>query len=368
MRVAFIAAHYAPMIGGVEKHVVEIATRLARRGDEVEVLTHAEADLHLPAVEVLDGVVVKRFPVPVPSSNYALSPALWRYLANSDGRYDVIHAHGYHALPALQAALTLPATLVFTPHYHGTGHSPFRKLLHPPYRRLGRLIFERAARTIAVSPPEARLILSHFPEIEPKLRVVPNGVDREAIAAARPFELDQTVLLSAGRLESYKQVDKSIRALAELPDDYVLRITGDGGARAELEGLVAELGLGARVEFLGKVPEEDLYRWFRTATTYLSLSSNEAMPVTFIECLAAGARVLASDIPAHQDLVKKTGGTIRLVPLDASPEAVAAAVRELGQAPFVPAQVDSWDEVTERTVEIYGEARAEPSSVGAVAA
>ena len=209
MRIAFVCAHYAPMIGGVEKHVVEIATRMAALGEDVDVLTHAEAGGGLPALEQVDGVNVRRFPVPIPSSNYAFSPALSRYLHRNGSSYDVVHAHGYHALPALQATLAKPRTLIFTPHYHGTGHSPFRKLLHPPYRRLGGMIFARAARTIAVSPPEARLILSHFPDVEPRLAVIPNGVDQQALDAAVPFELPAT---GSGRAQgAWRPTSRSTR-------------------------------------------------------------------------------------------------------------------------------------------------------------
>jgi glycosyltransferase involved in cell wall biosynthesis len=356
LKVAFVTAHYAPMIGGVEKHVVEIASRLAARGDSVEVLTHAESDRALPSRAVIDGVKVTRFPVPVPSSNYALSFALWRHLMREGGHHDVIHAHGYHALPALQAALARPPALVFTPHYHGTGHSTFRKLLHPPYRRIGRTIFHRAARTIAVSPPEARLILSHFPAVEQRLVVIPNGVDKVALDVAKPFPGQRTVILSAGRLETYKQVDKTIAALAHLSDQYVVRITGDGTVREELERQVASADLAERVAFLGKVSEDDLYRWFRSTSVYVSMSSNEAMPVTFIECLAAGARVVASDIPAHRDLVTKTKGSITLVPLDSSPEQLAEAIREIASEPVAKPLVDTWDDVTTRTSETYREA------------
>lgn len=344
------------MIGGVEKHVVEIAGRLAARGDEVDVLTHAESNQQLPAHEVMEGVKVRRFPVPLPSTNYAFSPRLWRYLQTQSGRYDVVHAHGYHALPALEAALAKPPALVFTPHYHGTGHSPFRKLLHPPYRRLGKLIFERAGRTIAVSPPEAKLILSHFPQIEPRLVVIPNGVDQQALDNAVPFPEERTVVLSAGRIESYKQVDRTIAALVHLPEQFVLRITGDGAARPELEQQVSSLGLADRVSFLGKVSEEDLYRWFATTGVYVSMSSNEAMPVTFIECLAAGASVVASDIPAHRDLVTKTRGSITLVALDAPGEQVAAAIAALAAQPAVKPLIDTWDEVAARTSTTYAEA------------
>jgi len=353
------------MIGGVEKHVVEIATRLAARGDDVQVLTHAEARQQLPPSEIMGGVNVRRFSVPLPSSNYAFSPALWRHLAGAKPSYDVVHAHGYHALPALQAALTKPPTLVFTPHYHGTGHSAFRKLLHPSYRRVGRIIFERAGRTIAVSPPEARLILSHFPHVEPRLVVIPNGVDQAGLDAAQPFAERGTVILSAGRLEAYKQVDSTIAALEHLPKEFVLRITGDGSVRSELKQRAESLGVAERVSFLGKVSEHDLYRWFRSTAVYVSMSSNEAMPVTFIECLAAGARVVASDIPAHRDLVTKTRGSVRLVPLDASGEIVAAAVRDLAASPVVKPLIDSWDDVAARTSEAYVEATEEAGRIRA---
>ena len=214
MRVAFVSAHYAPMIGGVEKHVVAIATRLAAQGHQVEVLTHAEPGSGLAPVELIDGVTVRRFPVPLPSRNYAFSPALSLHLHRHGGDYDVLHAHGYHALPALQATLARPPALVFTPHYHGTGHSFFRKLLHPPYRRLGRLIFTRAGRVIAVAPPEGELILSHFPEVRRRLSVVPNGVDRPALDGAEPFDLQSRVVLSAGRLRS---TSRSIRRSPRWP-------------------------------------------------------------------------------------------------------------------------------------------------------
>jgi glycosyltransferase involved in cell wall biosynthesis len=361
MRIAFVSAHYAPMIGGVEKHVVEIATRMAARGEEVHVLTHAEAGRAPAANEQMRGVNVTRFAVPVASTNYALSPALWRHLRGAGSRYDVIHAHGYHALPALQAALSRPPTLIFTPHYHGTGHSAFRKLLHPPYRRLGGMIFDRAARTIAVSPPEAKLILSHFPRVEPRLLVIPNGVDRQALEDAEPFEHQPTVVLSAGRLEAYKQVDKTVAALGHLPAEFALRITGDGAARGDLEQLARSLALGDRVQFLGNVSEQDLYRWFRSTAVYVSMSSNEAMPVTFIECLAAGARVVASDIPAHRDLLTKTRGSIKLVPLDASAQTVADAIRELAREPAAAPLIDTWDDVAAATLDVYREAMAPPT-------
>lgn len=356
MRIAYASAHYAPFVGGVEKHIVEIAARMAARGHEVTVLTHDEPDGGLPSAERVDGVSVRRFPVPLPSRNYALSPGLWAHLIRFGDRYDVVHAHGYHALPPLAASLGKRSPLVFTPHYHGTGHSPFRKALHPPYRvTAGRYLVQRADQVIAVSQPEAGLFLRHFPFAAGKLTVIPNGVDVEGLRAVEPYAMDQTVVLSAGRIEDYKQVDKTVEAMRHLPPEFVLRVTGDGPARAGLEQLARDAGLGDRVQFLGRVSDEELQRWTRTAAVYVSMSSNEAMPITVIELLAAGAGVVASDIPAHVDMREKTSGDMTLVPLDSSPERVAAAIRESAARDPHPARIATWDDVTDRTVAVYEE-------------
>ena len=77
--------------------------------------------------------------------------------------------------------------------------------------------------------------------------------------------------------------------------------------------------------------------------------------MTFIECLAAGARVVASDIPAHRDLVEKTRGSISLVDLDVAPEILAREIAALSAAPAATPAIDSWDDVAERTLDAYRE-------------
>jgi hypothetical protein len=69
--------------------------------------------------------------------------------------------------------------------------------------------------------------------------------------------------------------------------------------------------------------------------------------------LAAGAAVVASDIPAHRDLVTKTGGSITLVPLDAEPAHVAQAILERASQPVRTPAIDTWDDVADQTIEIY---------------
>ncbi|HUN37687.1 MAG TPA: glycosyltransferase family 4 protein, partial [Trebonia sp.] len=325
MRIAMVSAHYAPFAGGVESHIEEIARRLVARGESVEVLTHRD-DPDQPGTEARDGVLVRRHTVPVTSQHFGVSPAVWAALRRDRHRYDVVHAHGYHSDAPLMAALSGASPLVFTPHYHGTGHSPLRKVIHIPYRFAGARIVARSTRVICVSRAEADLFLGHFPAARPRVTVIPNGAHLARISAAQPFPDAGVLVVTGGRLQAYKQVDRIIEAMALTPAALRLVVTGDGPERPALEALTQRCGLGARVRFIGRVDPDELYRWYASAEVFCSMSSNEAMPVTILELLAAGARVVASDIPAHRDIRDRTAGAISLVPLDVSPQDLAAAL------------------------------------------
>jgi glycosyltransferase involved in cell wall biosynthesis len=355
-RIAYVAPRYIPHTGGVQTHVAQLARRAAAHGYQVEVLTQ-DSDRRLPAVEVIDGATVRRFPVCVPGQTYTIAPGLWAYLARYHTRYDVVHAHSYHAVPALGAALAGCRPLVFTPHYHGTGHSHLRRWLHVPYRAPGAVLFMRSSRVICVSDAEAALVRRHFPHVAGRVIVIPNGVDVRALREAAPYPEERTVILSVGRLEAYKNVHLPIQALAHLDATFVLRVIGDGPARPALEDLAARVGLGKRVAFLGRVGDEVLRRWLRTARVYVSMSGHEAYGIALLEGLAAGAGVVAADIPAYREIAARAGpGAVALTPLEATPVALAQAIR--GSAARVqdtmPAVgLPSWDAVAAQTMRVY---------------
>src|SRR5581483_11789166 len=130
---------------------------MVARGHDVEVLTQASRRATTQSDDV-DGIVVRRFPLLVRSPDYAVAPGLGRFLRANAHRYDVVHAHNYHALVATMAASARPRAFVFTPHYHGTSASAVRRALHIPYRRVGSYIIRQAQRVICVSHREAALV------------------------------------------------------------------------------------------------------------------------------------------------------------------------------------------------------------------
>lgn len=344
--IGMITHRYAPAVGGVEKHAEILARGLVERGVPVEIIT-TDPTTELPHEEVRDGVSVRRFGTVGNDDVFYVTPSLGRWLSKNAHRYALIHAHSYHTPLAWQAARAAKkhgVPFVVTPHYHGTGHTPLRKLMHLPYRFIGAWMLKQARQIICVSEVERELINAHFDPGLPTT-VIPNGVEFAPILEASPHAHDpeRKVILSAGRMEFYKQTDRLVEAAPYLPDNYDIVIAGDGPAREGLQTRIQELGLGDRVQLPGYISRADLLSWFRTADVFVSMSKNEAFGITVLEGAAGGALVVASDIPAHREIADTyvAADILRLVAIDATPQVLAAAIKKAaGEKPN--SDVSSW--------------------------
>ncbi|GAC1465308.1 MAG: glycosyltransferase family 4 protein [Chloroflexota bacterium] len=333
-----------------------LARHMVAAGHDVDVLTEQRGD-KFPALQEAGGVTIRRFCMSSAHRRYGVALSLWRYIARHGHQYDIIHAHSYHAFSSVGATLTLSRPLVFTPHYHGTGSTALGTLLHLPYRSVGAYIFYRANHVICVSRAEMDLVRAHFPFVARRISVIPNGIDVDALRGAKPFPGITRVVLSAGRLKSYKNVHRVIAALLALDSTYGLYVAGSGPALAQLQFDACHLGLTGRVTFLGEVDDPSLRRWYRTAEVYVSLSEQEAFGLTLLEALGAGTPVVASDIPAHREIQQLTGSRrLTLVPLDASDHEVARAIRDASARPRdedAMGRLPSWTFVARQTLAIY---------------
>ena len=182
MRIIVITPGYQPSLGGLETHVTGVVEGLAQLGADVEVWTQ-ERGGSVPTTAIEAGVIVRRFPA-TSSVRFPISPGLFAHTRRHLSGADVVQVHGYHATPAL-AGMLAPAgvPLVFTPHFHGGGHSLIADLLHRPYRILGQRLFRRATRVVAVSAAERALLGQCFPSASAKTVVIHNAADGAGIAA-----------------------------------------------------------------------------------------------------------------------------------------------------------------------------------------
>lgn len=357
MRIAHVVASYHPLIGGVETHVQRLAQGCAETGDNVTILTHQVDDS--PLDEWIDEVRVRRFPLTIKSRTYPLSLSMFQHLRMHAAAFDLVHVHSYHTLVGHAASGTrLP--LIFTPHYHGTGHTPLRAFLHHLYRPAGERRFEASDAVICVSEAERDLVVRHFPGVARKTVVIPNGTDpRPSVPENETVLQGGKVVLTVGRLERYKNVDLIIEAFRALPSSATLVIVGHGPDRARLEQRAARSTSGWPILFLGKVSEAMLTKLLAQTTVMTSASDHEAFGLTLAEGLASGARVVASAIPAHVALARLAGPEAPVALVDARDTEQftgrLAASLSAGRCAVGRFGLPSWAEVVKETRDVYSQ-------------
>lgn len=350
MKIAQVCHRYHPYIGGVETHVKEISERLASRGHSVEVIT-TDPTGDLPKNEVINGVKVTRFRAFAPGEAYYFAPQMYFYLKHT--KYDVIHAHNYHAFPALFAALAkCQSRFIFTPHYHRGGHTLVRNLLHKPYKLLGKMIFSRADVVVCVSEYEKKLITSDFDIIDDKIKKIPNGINLAEFKSIIPFKKEgtQKTLLYVGRLEEYKGVQHIIEALPSLPE-YRLNIIGAGPYESKLHEFADDLNVSGQIEWLKDVPRDELLKHYASADVFVMLSLHEAYGITVAEALATGIPCVVALGSALDEFVDGEM-CVGLNKFDV--DTIASAIRELKACGIHKSKnTIDWNDVVNKLVELY---------------
>jgi glycosyltransferase involved in cell wall biosynthesis len=353
MRLALVASAYPPHVGGVERHVQRLAQNLAQLRCEVEVLTQAPRGYPPSVHQEPDGLVVRRWPAIGQSETFPVALGLFEYLRAARGRYDVVHAHNYHSAAPAMSYLSGHRPLIVSTYLHARPASLVARAAHVPYGVVGRRVLRAAASVIALSRSEADMVAERVRAVRPV--VIPSGIDVCRLRSAEVKEKASPVVLSVGRLVGYKGVARVVEALP-LFGDANLVVIGSGPEAATIRRLADSRGLREKVQLVGAVDDDELARWYATADVVISLSSYESFGMVVLEGLAAGTRVVASDIPAHRDMQQfDEHGALRLVPFASSPQEIARAVRaELAIGRCTPsASVLSWEAVAQLHLELY---------------
>jgi glycosyltransferase involved in cell wall biosynthesis len=353
MKILQVCPKYYPETGGVEEHVKNISERLAEKF-EVSVFA-TDPTGKLPKEELVNNVKVIRFKSWAPCEAYYFSTTLKKHLTKHSDSFDIVHAHNYGALPALYAAQTKGKNkLVFTPHYHGTGHTFIRALLHKPYKFLGKTIFEKADKIVCVSNYEKGLIINNFKVDEEKIVVIPNGVNLEEFRGLkRTKKKNYKTILCVGRLEEYKGIQYLIKVLPLLEGDVVLEIVGKGPYKEKLVKLARKLNVTERVKFFQDLPRNKLLQRYANADVFILLSKHEAYGLSVAEALCAGIPCIVANTSALTEWVDSENcfGIDYPIDLDALADLI---MKVIGKGVCKSAVLD-WNEAANRLTKLYVE-------------
>jgi glycosyltransferase involved in cell wall biosynthesis len=168
---------------------------------------------------------------------------------------------------------------------------------------VSRFAGEETARRLGVEPDKVEVIHSG-----PGLSEVPAAGRDGAAAPETPF------FLYVGDLAGRKNVPFLIRAFdrADLQAELLLVGRADDDS-AEIASELRRARRGDRIRLVGGASDRELDGLYRSALALVMPSRYEGFGFTPLEAMARSCPVLASDIPAHQEV---SGSGALLVPLD----------------------------------------------------
>ena len=323
--------------------VHELARRLTDKFQVVALVPHAPGAM---ARELLDGVEVIR---------YRYAPARFETLVNDGGIVTNLRGHPWKLLlvpgfvlaqtwcawrvlrtrrvAAIHAHWLLPQGLIAAtlrwltrrcPPYLVTSHGADLFALRGEWSdALKRLVVRRASAVTVVS----QAMYSELARIHAdtsKVVVQPMGVDLVYRFTPDPaMERSTHEVLFVGRLVEKKGLryllDAIPAVLATIPHAK-LTIAGFGPDEPALRLQVKRLKLGASVQFLGAVSQQELPGLYRRAAVFVApfvqaaSGDQEGLGLVCVEALGCGCPIVVSDLPATRYVLPHGAGCIRVVP------------------------------------------------------
>ncbi len=169
----------------------------------------------------------------------------------------------------------------------------------------------------------------HVPNfVEPAPELPP---ERLARVRARLGAAEAALALTVARLHPNKGIEDLLRAWREVPPPAVLAVAGDGPERERLHALARELGVDARVRWLGW--QRDPGPLYAACDLVVVPSRLEPLGNVVLEAWSHGRAVVATHTAGPAELMEGCEGGVLVPPAD--PRALAGAVTELladGQA------------------------------------
>lgn len=355
--------------GGVEIVVGELAKRMHKQGYDVTCFNRkgrhvSGSDYDETQTGDYNGVKIKSVWTLDKKGLAAMTASFSASVCAAFGGYDVVHFHAEGPCAMLWLPKLFRKRCIAT--IHGLDHMRAKwGRFASWYIRTGEKCAVRFADEIIVLSENVK---DYFRETYNRETVfIPNGV-----APARVIEADEITrrfgvnkdeyILYLGRLVPEKGIKYLIEAYKQLDTDKKLVIAGGPSDSTEhLQELENLADNDSRIVFTGFVQGQILDELYSNAYVYVLPSDLEGMPLSLMEAMSYGNCCLTSDIPECKDVIGDFGLTFkqgnvqdlknRLQQLCNSDEFVGKFKQQA--ADYICSKYN-WDDVTKRTLQLYG--------------
>lgn len=369
MKIAFIGQKGIPAkIGGVERHVEELAVRLAGKGHDVFV--YVRNNYTDGNMREYKGVKLVRLPSIATKHLDAISHTFLATIHSFFGNYDIIHYQGIGpgSLSFLVKIFSPKTSLVATYHCQDYFHQKWG-LLAQAYLKFGEFVISTVPdKTIAVSNNLKSFLEKKFKK---EVSMIPNGFATFEGALGREslekWGLESgEYILSVSRLIRHKGIHYLIEAFKKIKKEgrnknKKLVIAGEGAFTDDYVLELKKMGAGDEdIVFTGHVSGKPLGEIISNAYLFVHPSESEGLSITLLEAMGYGKAVLASDIPENLEAQRGTGFNFKSGNVEDLSRQLsflvsdAESVRTAGMAAKrVAEEIYDWDRITGETDSLY---------------
>lgn len=289
--------------GGAETYIQEMAKRWVEQGNYVTIF--CGNDSLNSNREIIDGIEIIRRG----GFYFVYFWAFLYYMLQFRGKYDVI-IDCHNGIPFFTPFYAKEPVYCLMHHVH---QDVFRHSLPKPLAWFAGILEKdlmslayKEVKFITVSE-SSRKDIWKLGLGQAGIELAYPGVDLSNLTPNLEMKNSAPIILYFGRLKYYKSVDVLIKAFKKVIDKIPkakLIIAGSGEEANNLKDLTHRLGLGQKVEFKGRVSDEDKVTLLQKAWVLVNPSFMEGWGITTIEANACGTPIIASNVPGLRDSVK----------------------------------------------------------------
>lgn len=315
MRIGLFTDTYPPFINGVSTSVLMLKQGLEKLGNQVFVVT-----VNNDSFSYKEEENVLRIPgVPIGIFDYRLT-SLYPLKAKKiikEWNLDVIHTHTEFGIGSFARLISKQYNIPLVHTYH-TMYEEYVHYITRGYfdgaskklvEYLTLFLCDKTIDELIVPTQKTYDLFKEKYRVKRDVHIIPTGIDvtrfyKENVSRKEVLELKNDlgisrsnfVILYVGRVAKEKSIDfliNNLKYIVKKIPRAMLVIVGDGPDMKELMELTDKNKLNKNVIFVGKVPWEEVPKYYQMADVFVTSSTTETQGLTVIEAMAASKPVVA---------------------------------------------------------------------------
>jgi len=341
LNLLLVTPYYPPHFGGLEVVAYHVASEMAKRGHNIDVVTTEFKDNS----EVLEqNAKIHRLSVNFKVFNTPVSLGAYKIIKKLAQGADLIHTYAYPvyfsdiaAHVAVERKIPFVLQWVVDPRQSPIYRkSLIGKIITNMYFQFhGNRVFKEASVIIVPSEQHRKHLINYQVPTE-KMVVIPNGIDTNLFNPNVPvcdlkYDRDrfQFVVLYVGRIDEQKGLDILLKAFPEVlrrhPDTLlvVIGLCDQASYLREIHGCLGEIK--GHVKFIESISHHQLPKYYKSADVLAFPSRYESFGMVPLEAMACGTPVVGTPVGVVANLIRRAGVLVR----KEDPENLAEALNKL---------------------------------------